>query len=151
MMGFFILTAAFFGFFGYSMWSSKIDVHGVFEKTGHVIYFIFLGLFTLFSLGCLYMVLGFKICYLTQGELSICRPLFLSKRTISLSDIEGLSAEEEEKIDISRGFDRNIISIGHSTKIRLKNGKLIDISSLEIWDYNTLIKKLRTELRNKKH
>jgi hypothetical protein len=142
-----IIGAGFSSFLAHSMWvSSWNNVQGTDLQTAHIIELIFLGLLVLFSAVCLYLVISFKIIYVTHNELIITRPLFFYKRDILLVDIKTIT-EEDENISISRGFSYEKMKIGKKAAVQLKNRKSIKISSIEIWGYNTLIKKLHSELR----
>ncbi len=126
--------------------SSNMVVHGVSEKTGHLIIIIFICFFALLGLGCLFIVVGFKMFYLTHDELIMSRPFLFYKRSISLLDI-GTTSEADASISISRGLSYKKMNIGHKTTVLLKSGKKIVISSVEIWGYNMLMKKLDMQIR----
>jgi hypothetical protein len=144
---FMIIGTALCAFLVNLVWSSGMTVHGTSEKTGRLIILIFIGFFVLFGLVCLFMVIGFKTFYLTQDELILKRPLLLFSQRISLKDMTAF-VEKENKIDISRDvFSTRIVSIGHTSTIRISNDKKIMISSIEIWGYNTLMKKINAQIR----
>jgi hypothetical protein len=88
-----------------------------------------------------------EICYLTEDELIIKRPLLFIEHKVLLLDIERIT-EKEDKIDIDpKSFKPDMVTIGHTTSILLKNGKQVKISSIEVWGYKELIKKINTEMR----
>ena len=64
-----------------------------------------------------------------------------------LSEIKGMT-EKEEKVSGSNNFvydDR--VTIGHNTTLQLKDGRKAGISSIQVWGYNELIKKIHTQIR----
>lgn len=142
----FMLVGAGFCAFLVNLFPSNTVVIGASEKTGHLIVVVFKGFVALFGLLCLFMVIGFKRFYLTQDELIMSRPLLFYKRVIALSDLSNTS-EADESISISRGWSYEKMNVGHKTTLLLKTGKKLEISSLEVLGYNTLIQKIKSEQR----
>ena len=98
-------------------------------------------------LGCsIWSIIGFKIFYLTQNELIIVRPFLRYKRHIPLSDI-GRMSESDESISVRGGWSYEKMVIGRKAAYNLSNEKKLTIRSVEIWGYNSLIKKLDTQIR----
>jgi hypothetical protein len=145
-----IVSAIASAYIGYIIWQSNKATPRADERTGHIIAMIFSGFFIMFSLVCLYCFSRVEICYLTKDELIISRPLLFFYHKILLSDIERMT-EKEDKIDIDqKSFTPDLATIGHTTSIWLKNGKQVKISSIEVWGYKELIKKINTQMRIKK-
>ena len=139
-IGFCILSAIGFAFIAYLAWPSASSVHDD-------DYMINLGsscLFMFFSLMSIYYILRLEKCYLTDHELIITRPLLFIRRTTLLSDIERIT-DKENKIDINHGHYRpNLLTVGNTSTLWLKNGKKVRISSMEVLDYDDLIKKIKS-------
>ncbi|BAU52816.1 hypothetical protein MgSA37_00979 [Mucilaginibacter gotjawali] len=91
----------------------------------------------------LWLVITFKVCYLTDTELIISRPFIFFRRVVPRANISNIS-EKDSQIDIDRtGFSRNMVKIGETAILLLKNGKKLQISSVNIGRYHELIKKLK--------
>lgn len=103
---------------------------------------VFTCFFALFGLLCFSLIIGLKICYLTSNELIITRPLLFYKHIIRRADIRNIS-EKDSNIDVDRtGFSRDLVKIGNTSILLLKNGKKVQISSVNVGHYRELMKKL---------
>jgi len=139
-IGFCIISTIGFAFIAYLAWPSSKGVH----DEDYVINQVTSGVFMFFSLMSIYYILRLEKCYLTDHELIITRPLLFIRRTILLSDIERIT-DKENKIDINHGHYRpNLLTVGNTSTLWLKNGKKVRISSMEVLDYDDLIKKIKS-------
>jgi hypothetical protein len=141
VIGFCILSTIGFAFIAYLAWPSARGVH----DEDYVINQVTSGVFMFFSLMSIYSILRLEKCYLTDHKLIITRPLLFIHRTILLSDIERIT-EKANKIDTnSRStFKPNWVTVGHTSTLWLKNGKKLRISSMEVLDYDDLIRKIKS-------
>jgi len=117
------------------------------DKTSFWVHVTVMFIFFGFSVMCLVLALAFKVIYLTQNEVIVSTPLFFYKRTIMLNEIKGMT-EKEEKISASNNlFYDDRTTIGHNTTLQLTDGRKAGISSIQVWGYNELIKKIHTQIR----
>ncbi|MFB9841141.1 hypothetical protein [Mucilaginibacter ginsenosidivorans] len=146
----YLLSAGFFCFIGslvMPMFKNAAHAH---DQSSEIITGIILGGFLFFVLCSLWLILAFKICYLTSTELVITRPLLSWKRTVLFTEIER-TFHKDNKIDISRSaFTRDWVKVGETVKLQLKSGSIIRVSSMETSGYQTFIKKLETQIRKSK-
>jgi len=139
-IGFAIISAIGYAFIAHLAWPSKTNVH----NTDYVLALITPAIFILLSVASTFCVLRLEICYLRPHELIISRPLLFIRRAVLLSDIERIT-EKENKINISRNaFRSNLITVGNTSTIWLRNGKKERISNMEVWGYGNLIKKIKS-------
>jgi len=121
-------------------WKSS---NGTSEATVFVFKTVFTAFIFIFGSICLSMVLGMKICYLTETELIVKRPLLFFQRVVQRADIRSIT-EKDSKIDINnKSFSREWVKIGDTAVLLLKTGKKIELSSVNVGGYAELIKKLR--------
>jgi len=128
----------------YTFWTSSADANSNTSETATlVIRVIFAGFVLLFGLIALWIVITFKVCYLTDTELIIRRPFVFFRQVVPRADIKNIS-EKDSEIDINnKGFSRDMVKIGETAVLLLKNGKKLQISSVNVGRYHELIKKLK--------
>jgi len=103
----------------------------------------------IFALMCLCCALAFKVFYLAQTELIISRPLLFYKQHILISDIQGITQGDVMiDIDANNPIKHNNISIGNRSTLKLRNGKQVKFSSIEMWGYDRLLKNVYTLMKN---
>lgn len=115
-------------------------------KEGNITADIFLLLFCLFALLCLSLAIASKIIYLTATEIIITVPVFFYKRILLLSEIKSLN-DKKVMVNIdSKSFTPKLTQIGNKVIVIMKDGKEIQLSSLQIWNYREFRKNLRLAL-----
>jgi len=128
----------------YTFWIFSADANtNASETTTLVIRVIFTGVILFFGFTALGLFITFKVCYLTDRQLIISRPLIFFRQVVPRANIRNIS-EKDSQIDIDRSaFSRDMVKIGETATLLLKNGKKLQISSVNVGGYHELIKKLK--------
>ncbi len=144
-LGFSLIVAAFCIWGTFAFWEASFEPSGdTSQTTILVIRIIFTAVILAFGLSFLWIVVTLKICYLTDQELIISRPILFTKLVLPRSEIINIS-EADSKIDLNaKNLNRpDWFKIGDTATLLLKNGKKIQLSSVNVGRYRELIKKLR--------
>lgn len=143
-----------FGFLDYGLAFSKWDFNNVSHITGYAIQFSFIAIVTLMLGSGLWTIIGFKLYWLTDEELFVIRPLIFSRRVIELSDIVKVYNEDytikisDNKKLFEKDKDRLEVYRGRKVIILLKNGKKLELTSLEVSGYKELSTQINKQLQN---
>jgi hypothetical protein len=140
-------ASIFFAFLANLLVPIMWQIHNPGKNLGYIIGYLCLCAFVVFSIYAFCIAIGYRIVYLTTSELIIHIPVIFYKRTISLNNIKNFS-ESEEKFSYSKSvFSNKSYTIGHKTIFLLDNGTKATLSSLDMWGYNELIKKIHSQIR----
>ena len=135
--------------FAWKIWPERIDVQGVSRSTGYIVITVLTAISFALSVLCFMLIICSKVIYLTTDSIIITMPLVFYKRVIMLNEVKYM-VENDERINMSNNtFSRNLMTIGHNTTLELTDGKKVNISSLQVWRYDELIKKIKAQRRIK--
>lgn len=136
-----------FSFFGmlfssaiaYLIYNSKSKIN---NQNDNIIIWILISIFCVFSLASLYMLLSSKKVELTNETLSISYPYIFRTKKIDFNEVVKV-VESNYKVESSHNFSTFDIYNGQKITIEFSQSKKIEITSLEVSNYNLLATNLK--------
>lgn len=145
LMLFGIAGSLFFGYWAQALYQSININKSANSGAAETIIYVMMAAFIFFALGSFWLAIGMQQYMITESELIIKRPLFFGGRRISIADIEKIEESDDDIKTMNHGLTGETVWYGRKAILKLKNGKKIKISSIEVGGYNILVTKLKKQ------
>jgi len=134
-----------FGYWAQAIYNSTNINKSANSGAAELIIYVMLAAFVFFGFGSFWLAIGMQQYMITKSELIIKRPLFFGVRRIWIADIEKIEESDDDIKTMNNGLTGETVWYGRKAILKLKNGKKIKISSIEVGGYNILITTLKKQ------